>query len=144
MFIKRNQKFGDWTVLTTLGAGGNGEVWIAENSGGQKASIKILKKLKQTAYERFIDECKVIRENQDIKGVIPIFDFYLPAEIKKELPWYVMPIAVPISDHLIGKNAEEIISAIIEIADALSELHKKDITHRDIKPPNLFWLKDRY
>ena len=144
MLIKRNQKFGDWTVLTKLGVGGNGEVWIAQNSGGNKAAIKILKKLKQIAYARFVDECKVIQENQDIKGVMPIFDFYLPAEIKKELPWFVMPIAVPISRHLIGKNTEEIISAIIEISDTLSQLHNKSITHRDIKPPNLFWLEDRY
>lgn len=144
MFIKRNQKFGDWTVISNLGAGGNGEVWIAQNSGGNKAAIKILKKLKQIAYSRFVDECKVIRENQDIKGVMPIFDFYLPGEIGKELPWYVMPIAVPISEQLIDKNAEEILIAIIEIGDTLSELHKKNITHRDIKPPNLFWFDDRY
>jgi hypothetical protein len=38
--IQRNQEFGDWKVLAKIGAGGNGEVWIAQNSKGHKAAIK--------------------------------------------------------------------------------------------------------
>lgn len=138
------QKFGDWTLLSPLGGGGNGEVWIAENLKGEKAAIKILKKLKPIAYARFIDECKVIRENQTIPGVMPMFDYYLPEEISELMAWYVMPIATPISKHLKEKNAEEIVAAIIAIGETLIELHNKNITHRDIKPENLFWLQDSY
>jgi len=99
-----------------------------------------LKKLKPIAYARFIDECKVIRENQTIHGVMPMFDI-TAEEVSDLRAWYVMPIAMPISKHLKEKNAEEIVAAIIAIGETLIELHNKNITHRDIKTRNLFGYK---
>ncbi|MDE0472846.1 MAG: hypothetical protein OXH57_13005 [Ekhidna sp.] len=38
--IKKGQKFGEWTLLSFLGGGGNGEVWKCTNKKGEISAIK--------------------------------------------------------------------------------------------------------
>ena len=143
-FFKKGKVFGSWKLIRFLNSGGNGEVWIVENQENEKAAIKILKKIKQKAYFRFCDECKTVVNNSDITGVLPIIDLYLPSNFSKETPWYVMPIATPLSEYLKEKNAPEIIQSISYIAEILEQLHCRDIYHRDIKPANLFYNDGNY
>jgi serine/threonine-protein kinase len=142
--MKVNDKFGDWTLKENLGQGGNGTVWLAENSKKEEAAIKLLWKIESKAYARFIDEVKIIKENKDIVGILPILDSYLPEKSLGKTPWYVMPIAQPIEKHLEGKHFEDIAFAIAEVAKTLFELHRRGISHRDIKPENLLVKDDKF
>jgi serine/threonine-protein kinase len=134
--------FGKWELLNFIDGGGNGEVWKARGPNGDLIALKLLKKLKKKAYDRFRDEITAVIDNSDIKGVLPILDFHLPESIAKETPWYVMPLAIPFTDYVKGKTTTEIIESIIVLAEELSKLHQRKVFHRDIKPANLFFYND--
>lgn len=137
-----SDKFGKWELLKFIDGGGNGEVWKARGPNGDVNALKLLKKLKKKPYDRFRDEITAVIDNSDIRGVLPILDFYLPESISKEKPWYVMPLATPLAHYVKGKTTTEIIDFIIVLAEELSKLHQRKVFHRDIKPANLFFYND--
>lgn len=143
-FFRKGQKFGDWTLLSFLGGGGNGEVWKCENSKKEEGAIKLLKSVNFKPYNRFIDETKVLENNSDIIGIIPMIDKFLPKTLKECVPFYVMPVAESAVNLLKGKSIEDKVNAILEICETLKQLHKRGISHRDIKPPNLLFFNSRY
>ncbi|MGS2738759.1 protein kinase domain-containing protein [Sinomicrobium sp. M5D2P17] len=143
--FKKGQKFNDWTLVSYLGGGGNGEVWQCENSKGKIGAIKLIKTLTQKSYNRFLDEIKVVEANSDIDGIIPIIDKNLPKELDgTEIPYFVMPVASSAEKALKGQAIEKKIDSIIEIAKTLKNLHDRKISHRDIKPPNILVYKSRF
>lgn len=142
--IRKNQKFGQWILKKHLDAGGNGCVWKAVNATGEEVAIKLLTNIGRKPYARFQDEVRVIRQNSDIDGILPILDYYLPDSPEEETPWYVMPIAQPISAYLEDKYFDDIVNAIAKIAHTLTELHKRGISHRDIKPENILVRDDNF
>lgn len=80
--LKKGEKQGDWTLVSYLGKGGNGEVWKCVNSKGEVGAIKFLKFANIKSYNRFIDEIKVLEENSDIIGIIPIIDKFFQHPLK--------------------------------------------------------------
>lgn len=143
--FKKGQKFNDWTLVSYLGGGGNGEVWQCENSKGEIGAIKLIKALKQKAYNRFLDEIAVIEANSDIDGIIPIIDKNLPKKLDNtDIPYFVMPVASSAENALKGQPIENKIDAVIEIANTLKNLHNRKISHRDLKPPNILVYNSRF
>ena len=139
---KKGEIFGKWTLVKFLKVGGNGEVWEVENFNKEKAAIKLLKTVKPKSYARFKDEVIVVRRNSDIKGLLPILDSRLPVDLLGSIPWYVMPLATPLSKYLVDQNAIAVVQSFISLAATLIELHSREISHRDIKPGNLFQLNE--
>ena len=145
--IKR-KKFGDWQPRKLLGEGGNGVVWRALNSSSEIAAIKLLTKMEgnrgEKIYSRFKNEVKIVSENSDIEGLLPIIDIHLPTKIGKDIPWYVMPVAQPLNKYLVGRDFEVIIQSVLEIGKVLTNLHERGISHRDIKPANILVKDNKY
>ncbi len=146
--IAKGQQFGKWRLKKCLGEGGNGFVWLAVNSFNEAAAIKILAKLdgksSRKTYARFVSEVRVVQENNDIEGLLPIIDYFLPDEITDEYPWYVMPVAQSLDEFLKGKDFEAGIEVILGIGQVLVQLHERDICHRDIKPANILVWDERF
>jgi serine/threonine protein kinase len=141
---KKGQKYGCWTLKKPIGEGGNGFVFLAHDGNGHEVAIKILAKLEgksKKVYERFKREVKIIQENSDIKGVMPILDSFLPCDSSKDFPWYVMPVAQPLESFITSKSVEAKVLAVLEIGHTLTCLHQRGISHRDIKPANIL-VKD--
>ena len=137
--FNRNQVFGKWKLHDFINAGGNGEVWSAVHieDSTQIVAIKLLKKLHYKRYIRFKDEVKVIKNNNDIKGLLQIIDYSLPENVKGITPWYTMPLATQLKKYVRGKTPEQIIDLIISVSNTLAILHSRGISHRDIKPTNI-------
>jgi|GEM_PF-726704 len=142
--FKRGERFGSWQLGDFISPGGNGEVWKAKDvdDSSHIVAIKLLKKTNNEGYIRFRDEVKVLAENSDIKGLLPIIDSHLPENVKGVTPWYTMPLATPLTKYLKGKSPEKVVDAIISVSRILSDLHSRSISHRDIKPPNLLVKRD--
>jgi serine/threonine-protein kinase len=142
--FKAGQVFGKWKLVSYLGGGGNGEVWRLVDDQGAEAAIKLLRSIKEKPYRRFKDETAVIEKNADVAGIIPIFDKNLPEKLEPgKIPFYVMPIAKPAMALLKDKTIEAKVEAMLQVASTLDELHKRGISHRDIKPGNLLYYNSR-
>ncbi len=144
MKVKKGQKIGKWILTSLLGKGGNGEVWRCTADNKKYRAIKLLMQTNQKRYLRFKDEIFIIEKKSKLEGILHPIDKHLPDTISTSLPYYVMPIAKPCLDKLIGKSIEEKIEAIIDVAKTLMELHKEKISHRDIKPANILYLNKHY
>lgn len=133
----KGDNLGAWTLQHRLGWGGNGEVWAAENAGGNQVAIKLLMKTKTVAYTRFRQEVAVLKLLAGIDGILPILDSDLPLDPDAQRPWYAMPIATPLLQAIADKETRERLRFIAEAAETMAQLHARNIFHRDIKPANL-------
>ena len=132
-----------YTLLELLNEGGN--AWVCRcmrKEAKEEYAIKILKTGKQgEKLSRFTNEIAVMCACGGVtNGVLPIIDADAGSG------WYVMPIAKPIESYFEETKAgiKERVEAIVQLAQSLEKLHEKGITHRDIKPDNLFWYQEGY
>jgi replicative DNA helicase len=137
---KRGERVGRWTLAQQLGAGGNGEVWEAnDDQTGEIAAVKILhtRDRDQERYERFRREINAL-QTLGPGGILPLIDFALPASLKEGPVWYSMPVARGLRIALSNKPLGDVVGAIAELSLTLAELAKRGVHHRDVKPENLY------
>lgn len=77
-YVCEKKIIGFWELKKKIGSGGNGKVWECIDQAGNEFSLKILTKTTGEAYQRFLDEVKVMLSHQGTDGVLPVIDFYLP------------------------------------------------------------------
>src|SRR6266567_2612115 len=139
------QAVGPWTLHERLGRGGNANVWRATRPGsGTAVALKVVNttKVEREPYQRFVREIEFLRDHQDMAGLLPLLDAYLPDQPSKaDQPWLAMPIATPIAKALEGRPLADLVAAVAAVADTLARLQRDfGIGHRDIKPGNLYEL----
>ncbi|HZC83124.1 MAG TPA: hypothetical protein VE194_01760, partial [Rubrobacter sp.] len=141
-----NSRLGNWTLVETLGTGGNGIVWRARHDDGREAALKVLKSKSvgpsSKAYRRFKAEVTSLERLASEKGVLPTIEHKLPERpTASDPPWLAMPIATEIGQAL-GASASltDVVVATRSIAETLATLHKQGFVHRDIKPGNLYFF----
>jgi hypothetical protein len=72
---------GPWTLGERLGRGGDAVVCKATRSGSvTSAALKLINttKIEREPYQRFVREIEFLRSHQDIRGLLPLLDAYLP------------------------------------------------------------------
>jgi serine/threonine protein kinase len=145
---KRGERIGPWTLKKNLGSGGNGEVWKSTDETGREVALKILHRRFQEwggkRYARFRDEGQKQRQLSDIPGVLPIVGMSFPnSPGPNNPPWLATALATPIRKALRpAPTVRSVVGAIAAIASTLASLHAKDVSHRDIKPRNLYRYND--
>lgn len=147
MRLKANQKVDSWRLIRLLGKGGNGEVWESEHDDGSLAALKIIKSQRPNSepYKRFVNEVKIQQQLGVVTGLLPLINAYLPERPSDDNPaWLAMPVAQSLKEFL-GKEPEleKVVGAIADIADSLALLAGQGISHRDIKPGNLYVYQSR-
>lgn len=146
-----------YQVIKKLGNGGNGVVYeVKDIETEEHYALKTLhfnNNLKNNRrflqrFRRFINEIRVVKEVQEeISGILPLFDLYLPSiedMEKNNLPYYLMPIAVPLKEEIQGIDIEEKVTCMLSLCKTITELHSKGIAHRDIKPENIYFYKEKW
>jgi serine/threonine protein kinase len=141
--------YGRWHTIRRLGGGGNAEVYVATDDVGE-AALKVLHLRKQSAeseaYRRFRDEIAIHRRLTPRKGILPLLDANLPESPSRDDPgWLVTPLATPIEREL-GDRPElhRVVETVAELAEVLAGLAEEGISHRDIKPNNLYAYQGEY
>jgi non-specific serine/threonine protein kinase len=135
-----------YRILSKLGAGGMGEVWLAEDTRlDRKVALKLLPaEFTRDAQRvrRFIQEAKAASalNHPNIITVYDIGESEAGRFIVMELVAGHTLRAIISEDN----SLETPLTLGIQIAKALSAAHAAGITHRDIKPDNIMVRDDGY
>src|SRR5271163_2857493 len=136
------QRLGPYRVLSIIGRGGMGLVYLAERADGkfeQRVAIKVLQSGVDLpkANDRTQQECRILAslEHPNIARV-------LDADVSQDgLPYFVMEYVegLPLDrycerHHL---SLRDRLQFLLPICDALHLAHQKLIVHRDLKPDNI-------
>ncbi len=139
----KDQQIGHYKILEKLGAGGMGEVWLAEDTRlERKVALKFLPHFTaqdESEKARFYQEAKVAArlKHQNIAQVYEINE-------TEDRIFIVMEYVEggSLRDHLEGLKGrpipiEKVLEWIQQTAEGLAEAHNQGVIHRDIKPDNL-------
>jgi eukaryotic-like serine/threonine-protein kinase len=138
---------GNYQVKALLGEGGMGSVYLAEHTVmGWKAAIKVLRRSladDKVLVRRFLNEARVIKAVRH-PNIVEIIDVGI---LPDGLPYLLMELlegeTVGARLHRNGRlTVEQALDIGIQTAVALQAAHDKGITHRDLKPDNLFLVRD--
>ena len=136
---------GRYEIISPLGTGGMGEVYLAQDKQlNRRVAIKFptLTADKQQAHARFLREARAA-STLSHPHIATIYDY---GEAKDGQPYIVMEfVKGEALSHLIHTSVLTLARAVkivADVADALAEAHRHGIIHRDIKPSNVM-INDR-
>ena len=141
------REIGNYRIVSELGAGGMGTVYLAERSDGafeQKVALKLIKRgMDSTAIlKRFINERQILAslEHPNIAHLID------GGAIDGGLPYFVMEYVdgETIADFALRKNLNlrEKLQLFLKVCAAVSFAHQNLVVHRDLKPSNILVTRD--
>ena len=129
-----------YRVLSPLGAGGMGEVYLAEDTRlGRKVALKLLPAsavADEQAKKRLLREARAAA-TLDHPNICAVYEVGEEDDQSFIVMQYVEgeTLAARIKRQLLDVQAALAIAA--QVADALQEAHARSILHRDIKPQNI-------
>ena len=140
---------GNFRIVAKLGRGGMGEVWLAEQLNiGTRVAIKVLLEpvsADSDEVQRFFNEARAVGRIQHA-GIAKIFDVGMHAPSGRA--YLVMEL---LEGETIGRRIArlgplgfaELADLGRQVASVLGAVHGAGITHRDLKPDNIFIVPDR-
>lgn len=138
---------GRFTIIRMIGKGAAGRVYhaIDREQGGIEVALKVLHNLKafdDHTLKRFLNEMRVCQEIEH-PNIIRAFDLITADDLVAFSMEYVegQDLSKIFKDKSLI-SYERIIEIVIQLAEALNELHSRAILHRDIKLENLLVRKD--
>jgi serine/threonine-protein kinase len=136
------QTFGSYTLLSAIGQGGMGTVWLAERSDGRfdrRVAIKFISvALAGRGEERFKREGRILGQLAH-PHIAQLIDAGVSGS---EQPFLVLehvdgqPIDRYCDSHSL--SVDDRIRLFLDVVDAVAFAHANLIVHRDIKPSNVF------
>ncbi len=145
MLLSAGNKLGPYEILSPLGAGGMGEVYVARDPRlNRTVAIKVMPKhiaARAELRERFEREARAV-SGLNHPHICALFDvgnqdgveFMVLEHLEGE----------PLSAR-IAKGAlplDQAVKFAMQIADALDRAHRKGVVHRDVKPGNVMLTRD--
>ena len=145
--IEAGQVIGPYKVVSRLGSGGMGDVYLAHDSRlGRKVALKLLPEY----FTR--DEQRLRRFQQEARAasalnhpnVITIFEIGKAGSIHFIASEYIA--GQTLRERMSGRRMMlgEALDVAIQVASALESTHQAGIVHRDIKPENIMVREDGY
>ncbi|HSR96773.1 MAG TPA: protein kinase [Kofleriaceae bacterium] len=138
---------GQYRIVSSIGSGGMGTVYVGEHTLiGRRAAIKVLNpelSIQREIVDRFFNEARAAAAVKH-SGIVQIFDFgfatdgraYLVMELLEG--WSLATLlreagALPVVDAL---------RVIRQVAWSIASVHAAGVIHRDLKPDNIFLIRD--
>lgn len=136
-------RIGPYRTLAAIGHGGMGAVYRAERVDGefdQEVALKLLHRDMDTPELR----ARFLAERQLLAGLShPHIAGLLDGGVTDEgRPYFVMELVEgrPITQYCAEESVstEQMLRLFLDVADAVSYLHRNLVVHRDLKPSNIF------
>ncbi|WP_437686152.1 protein kinase domain-containing protein [Sorangium sp. So ce176] len=140
---------GEYRIDRKLGAGTFGEVYAGEHPLiGKKVAIKVLNRrfaAQPEAVARFVAEARAVNRIRQ-RNIIDIFSFGLLPGLQRH--YFVMELLDGMTLGELCRRRRRLpfptlVPIVRGIADALDAVHEAGITHRDLKPDNVFLAAER-
>jgi serine/threonine protein kinase len=134
---------GRWRFIKSISEGGQGWVYIVEDTTGEFKGVYALKRLKRlNRVARFRNEVEILRR-LDHENIIKLVDAQVGEDGRDATNYLVMPVA----EHgdlnarlsLYTDQLESVVQVVLQIARALKHAHDARVVHRDIKPGNILF-----
>src|SRR3954468_10027689 len=143
------ETLGSYRIVSRLGAGGMGEVYLAEHTRiERRAAIKVLLpqlSSNQEVVERFFSEARATSSIRH-RGIVEVLDCDVHPSGRA---YIVMELLEGESlggrlarDPDFGRDVDRVLAVTGAVADAVAAAHAKGIVHRDLKPDNVFLARD--
>lgn len=137
---ERPWRLGPFRILERLGAGGMGEVFLAERREPvvQRVALKVIRadRLDRTYRARFEMEQAALAR-MDHPNIARLFD----AGQDGEQAWFAMEYVpgLPLGDYCQKHrlSLEDRLRLFLQLCDGVAHAHMKGILHRDLKPANI-------
>ncbi len=134
-----NGRIGHYRIISLLGMGGMGEVFLAENENtGQRAALKLIRRgvLSPQLLRRFDLEAQVLGRLKHV-GIAQIYD----ADVQDGQPYIAMEYVqgMRLSEWVEREipSTHERLGLFADICDAVHYAHTNGVIHRDLKPDNV-------
>jgi len=139
------QALGDrYTVITSVGRGGNATLFGAYDQQGRKVAIKVLhpELTVSVAADRFLREIRYASQ-LDHPHIAPLLEF----GETDYLLWFVMPFVAGETLRQVMRRERLLpidlaVRVAADVLEALSHAHERGLAHRDIKPDNIVCSAD--
>jgi serine/threonine-protein kinase len=138
-----------WTLERLIGVGGMGAVYAARHRNGATAAVKIFSPLHPTAAlrERFLREGYAANKVEHSGAVKVLDDDVIDKGPDEGLAYLVMELLEGESLHDRSqrdppRTERDLLEVALGVLNVLDAAHKNGVVHRDLKPDNLFLVKN--
>jgi serine/threonine-protein kinase len=141
------QEIGSYKLVSKIGEGGMGEVYIGEHLMlRRRVAVKLLLKefqKEESVVKRFINEARATSQIVH-PGIVQIFDF---GKTPDGAVYMIMELleGETLLAHARKRGklpVKDAVSIARQMAEALGAAHKHQVVHRDLKPENIFLVPD--
>src|SRR5690606_13244173 len=140
-------RIGPWSIVSLLGQGGMGTVYLAERADGayeRRVALKLMRRdmIAPDERRRFLDERQILARISH-----PCIATFIDGGVTDEgRPWYVMEYidGRPITEWCDANRLDvaQRIALFTRVCDAVQHAHGALVVHRDIKPSHLLVSAD--
>ncbi|WP_411095348.1 PQQ-binding-like beta-propeller repeat protein [Streptomyces sp. 021-3] len=139
------RRIGPFEVLSRLGAGGMGLVYLARSASGRRVAIKTVRT------ELAEDQLFRVRFTREVEAARAVSGFYTAAVVDADprapVPWLATAyVPAPSLEEIVNECGPLPAPAVrwlaAGIAEALQSIHGAGLVHRDLKPSNVLVVED--
>jgi serine/threonine protein kinase/Tfp pilus assembly protein PilF len=137
---------GRYEIRSKIGAGGMGEVYLAQDTSelGRTVALKIVPAevaKDKDRLQRFTQEARTV-SNLNHPNILTVYEFGQTDSGSFIATEYID--GVTLREHFSGRRLKlvDVLDLAIQIVAALNAAHEAGITHRDLKPENVMVRKD--
>lgn len=142
--VRAGERLGRYRLLQLIGAGGMGQVWLAERADGLpiKVAIKWLHRAMQREGRLRFERERLVLSSLDHPGIARILD----GGEDDGVPWYAMEYVAgqSLSQYVESKQPDlrTRLKLMLQICEAVVYAQQRLIVHRDLKPSNVLVRED--
>ena len=144
--LDANTSISHYRIVSKIGAGGMGEVYLAQDTSelGRTIALKILPSevaSDKDRLQRFIQEARTV-SNLNHPNILTVHEFGQTDSVSFMATEYVD--GVTLRQHLSNRRLKlvDVLDVAIQIVAALNAAHEAGVTHRDLKPENVMIRQD--